>query len=172
MLYGMAKEGQFPRVFAKLNGWGAPWVGVLLTYVITIVLLAFNDPNSVAMISTFVLSGCIGWMVCYVIAHVDVLILRKKYPDAKRSFRVPFGPVLPVLSSLGLIYMMIFIYPDADGKIINEVSSVIFQFAGVALAICAVWSIFWVKVIMKKPLFETVPLEELKKELEANAAAE
>mgnify|MGYP000901803253 FL=1 len=169
MLYGMAKEGEFPRVFAKINRWGAPWVGVLLTYLITIVLLVFNDPNSVSMISTFVLSGCIGWMICYVIAHIDVLILRKKYPDAKRSFKVPFGPVLPILSSFGLIYMMIFIYPDADGKIINEVSSIIFKFAGTALGICALWSIFWVKVVMKKPLFETVPMEKLVKELEETA---
>ncbi|MCQ4765137.1 APC family permease [Cloacibacillus evryensis] len=160
MLYGMAKEGQFPRVFARLNRYGAPYVGVLLVFVITVMLLAFNDPDSVAMISTYVLSGCIGWMISYIIAHVDVLILRKKYPNAPRSFKVPGGPILPILSCIGLVIMIIMIHPDP------VISGQIFLFAGASLALCAVWSVCWVKFVMKKPLFETVPLEQLRAKLE------
>lgn len=162
MLYGMAKEGQFPRVFARLNKSGAPFVGVLLVFFITVVLLVFNDPKSVDMISTFVLSGCIGWMIAYIIAHADVLILRKKYPHIKRSFRVPGGPLLPIISSVGLIVMIVMIHPDP------AVAKQIFTFAGVALLICAAWSVLWVKLVMKKALFETVPLEKLVADLQEN----
>lgn len=160
MLYGMAKEGQFPRVFAKLNKAGSPYVGVLLVFVITAALLVFNDPESVSMISTYVLSGCIGWMIAYIIAHADVLILRKKYPDMKRAFRVPGGPILPIISTIGLITMMVMIHPDP------AVAKQIFSFAGVALLICAIWSVVWVKFVMKKPLFQTTPIEDLVSKLE------
>ncbi|MDO4581272.1 MAG: APC family permease [Bacillota bacterium] len=166
MLYGMAKEGQFPAVFSKLNKYGSPYVGVLLVFGITVLLLAFNDPESVAMISTYVLSGCIGWMIAYIIAHANVIILRKKYPNAERPFKVPGGPILPIISTAGLILMIVLIYPDPI------VAKQIFAFAGVALAVCLAWSIFWVKAIMKKPLFETVPLEQLQAELVAAADSE
>lgn len=160
MLYGMAREGQFPQVFARLNRHGAPYAGVLLVFFITVVLLVFNDPDSVEMISTYVLSGCIGWMIAYIIAHVDVLILRKKYPDVPRPFKVPGGPVLPVVSGVGLVIMIVMIHPDP------VIARQIFTFAGIALALCAAWSVFWVKYVMKKPLFETVPLEQLCQSLE------
>ena len=166
MLYGMAKEGQFPKIFAKVNKAGSPYVGVLLVFVITVILLCFNDPEAVAMISTYVLSGSIGWMICYIIAHIDLLILRKKYPTAKRSFKVPLGALFPVISIIGLIYMIYAIHPDP------AVAKQIFIFAAVALLICALWSIFWVKCVMKKPLFKAYPLNEVQHELEEIAEAE
>jgi amino acid transporter len=159
MLYGMAKEGQFPKVFAKLNKNGVPHAGVYLVFVITAVLLIFNDPESVSMISTFVLSGCVGWMISYIIAHANVLILRKKYPDVPRSFKVPGGALLPVISSLGLIIMIVMIHPDP------VVARQIFTFAGAAILVCAIWSVAWVKFVMKKPVFSLVPLEKLTADL-------
>ena len=33
-------------------------------------------------------------------------MLRRKRPDLKPAFRVPFGPVLPVLSALLCLYLM------------------------------------------------------------------
>lgn len=160
MLYGMSREGQFPKVFGKLNRFGAPYVGVLLVFVITVALLGFNDPDSVEMISTYVLSGCIGWMIAYIIAHMDVIILRKKYPGAPRSFKVPGGSVLPIISSIGLIVMIVMIHPDPI------VAKQIFSFAGISLLICAIWSILWVRCVMKKPLFAAITLEYLQAELE------
>ncbi|MDL2217485.1 APC family permease [Christensenellaceae bacterium OttesenSCG-928-M15] len=155
MLYGMAREGQFPKVFARLNKNGTPYVGVWLVCGITCLLLAFNDPESVGMISTFVLAGSIGWMIVYIIAHANVLILRKKYPNAKRAFKVPGGPVLPILSSIGLMCMIFMIHPDPQQK------KLIFLFAGIALAACALFSICWVKFKMKAPLFKAYPLEKV-----------
>lgn len=173
MLYGMAKEGQFPAAFAKTNKNGAPYVGILLVFVITVVLLVFfQSEEATTMISTFVLSGCIGWMICYMIAHADVLILRKKYPNIARPFKVPFGPVLPVLSFIGLAYALIFIWPDPDtGAILWSESYPIFGMAGVALVLSAAFSYYWVKVKMQVPLFKPVPLEQLQAELEENQSA-
>lgn len=67
---------------------------------------------------------------------------------------------MPILSCIGLVIMIIMIHPDP------VISGQIFLFAGASLALCAVWSVCWVKFVMKKPLFETVPLEQLRAKLE------
>ena len=45
----------------------------------------------------------------YVVMAICVLRLRKRYPDKERSFRVPFGPVVPVITAVvfsGLMIML------------------------------------------------------------------
>ncbi len=166
MLYGMSKEGQFPKAFGKLNAKGSPQNGVILVWVITVILLIFfSGDTALGMINTFILSGCIGWMTAYIIAHINVIILRKKYPNANRAFKVPGGIVLPIISIVSLLYMMVYILPDATGNPINETSILIWQFIGVVIVISAIWSICWVKFKMKVPLFKTIPLEKLQAEI-------
>ena len=48
----------------------------------------------------------IGTLSAFVVVSLGVLVLRKKYPDLKPDFRVPFGPVLPVLSAVLCLYLM------------------------------------------------------------------
>ena len=186
MLYGMAHEGQFPKAFGKLNRLGSPFWGVLLVWVITVALIiSFRaSENIVTLINQFIISGCIGWMICYMIAHLDVLILRKKYPDIHRSFKVPFGPVLPIIGIIGMLFVIIYIWPNFDGNPWKEMfwgfpgeetfqdgSIMIYMFAGAVVVIAGLWSAFWVKGVMKKGFFETVPLEQLQSELENSEIA-
>jgi hypothetical protein len=42
-----------------------------------------------------------------VVVCAAVLVLRVKRPDAKRPFRVPFGPVFPVLGIISCLYLML-----------------------------------------------------------------
>ena len=55
--------------------------------------------------SFLILVGSVFWMISYVLAHMDVLILRRRLPKAPRSFKVPFGPVLPIVGIAGIIYI-------------------------------------------------------------------
>lgn len=48
----------------------------------------------------------IGTLSAFVVVSAGVLVLRRKRPDLKPAFRVPFGPVLPVLSTLLCLYLM------------------------------------------------------------------
>jgi len=159
MLYGMAKEGQFPTVFAKLNRFGVPYVGILTIFAITVILLGTGISNTEAIV-TLILAGCIGWMLCYMIANLNVIILRFKYPNMKRSFKSPFGISLPIISFLGLAYMIWAIWPE-DG---TGMRSDIYLYAVIFLGLSAAWSAYWVRIHMNKPLFETVPMEELLRE--------
>ena len=162
MLYGMANEGEFPKVFGKLNKFGSPWAGVVLVTIVTMSLIAFFD---VDYLEILLLAGCIGWMIAYIIAHIDVIILRYKYPDAKRAFVVPWGIFLPVISTISLIVMIWEISPDPVERM------EIFKIAGIGLIICAVFSVCWVKFAMKKPLFKPYTLEEVASSVAAEASA-
>ena len=48
----------------------------------------------------------IGTLSAFVVVSLGVLVLRRKRPDLKPAFRVPFGPVIPVLSALLCLYLM------------------------------------------------------------------
>ncbi|HAG59609.1 MAG TPA: amino acid permease, partial [Arthrobacter bacterium] len=48
----------------------------------------------------------IGTLSAFVVVSLGILVLRKKRPDLKPSFRVPFGKVLPVVSAVLCLYLM------------------------------------------------------------------
>ena len=48
----------------------------------------------------------IGTLFAFIIVSIAVPILRRTRPDMDRPFRVPFSPVIPVLSALACIYHM------------------------------------------------------------------
>ncbi|MGI5825750.1 MAG: APC family permease [Bacillota bacterium] len=182
MLFGMAHEGQFPKCFGKLNRLGSPFWGVLLIGVITaaLVICFHGNADAVTLVNTFVTAGCIGWLLCYCVSHLDVLVLRKKYPDIHRPFKTPAA--FPIIGLLGCLFTIIYIWPDgwqtilwgwpSEGKeSFMSGSVIIFMFAGIVLVVSTIWTAIWVKCVMKKGFFETVPLEKLKEEMVANSIA-
>ena len=49
----------------------------------------------------------IGTLFAFVVVCAAVLMLRSKRPEAKRPFRVPLGPIFPVLGILSCAYLML-----------------------------------------------------------------
>ncbi len=49
----------------------------------------------------------VGTLFAFVLVSIGVIILRKKRPDLERSFKVPFMPVVPILSVLACLWLMI-----------------------------------------------------------------
>lgn len=66
----------------------------------------------VAVLAAFIPLGkladatSIGTLFAFGLVNVAVLILRKRRPDAGRTFRVPFSPVTPILGVACCAYMM------------------------------------------------------------------
>jgi APA family basic amino acid/polyamine antiporter len=48
----------------------------------------------------------IGTLFAFVIVSIGVIVLRRTKPDLPRPFKVPFSPVLPILSAGASLYLM------------------------------------------------------------------
>ncbi|KAJ1699518.1 hypothetical protein LUZ63_008030 [Rhynchospora breviuscula] len=94
-LLGMADLGLLPIVFAaRAPKFDTPWVGILLSCIITLTIsfLPFED---------IVATANILYSLGMLLEFATFLWLRMKYPDLKRPYRVPLG--IP-----GLIVMCLF----------------------------------------------------------------
>lgn len=154
MLYGMGQRGQLPKIFASLNRFGAPWFAVIFLSSLFLIFVISGSATG-ETVAIFILAGCFCWLVTYCIAHLDVIILRFKYPNARRSFKSPFGITIQILGLLGMIYVMFNMHPEA------EVAREIYKYSLIFLALTVIYSAIWVKYKMKQGLFDTVPIEEL-----------
>ena len=151
---GMAKINLLPSVFMKTNKNGAPYVGILTIGGVMIVVNATGLSTS-DQLSFLILTGCVFWMISYVISHINVLILRHRLPKAPRTFKVPGGAALPIIGVIGDIWMIYNIDSNPDTRIrIYKVCLIIF-------VVLAVYTITWIKLVLKRPMFKAIPLEEV-----------
>lgn len=151
---GMAKMNMMPQFFAKTNKNNVPYVGVWFTSLL-ILLFGYISNDSSDLISFLILVGSVFWMVSYIFAHIDVLVLRKRLPKAPRNFKVPFGPVFPLIGIFGTIYMIINISTDPTERMM------IWLVTGITFLILFIYSIIWIKFKMKLPVFKSIPLPEV-----------
>ncbi|MFC5588920.1 APC family permease [Sporosarcina soli] len=154
MLYGMGLEGQLPKIFSKTNRYGTPWFSIVVLSSLFVVFLLNGLTTSDSLV-TFILAGCFCWLVTYFIAHLNVVILRFKYPDLKRPFRSPFGLTFQLIGMLGILYVMFNMSPDTAMK------QSIYQYSFVFLGGTVFYSAIWVKFVMKRKLFKPIPLEDV-----------
>ena len=151
---GMAKMNMLPQIFAKTNKRGVPYIGVILISV-SMFIFAYISDGSSDMIEFLILVGSVFWMITYIFAHVDVLILRKKLPRAPRSFKVPCGPLFPLIGIIGTSYMIFYISTDPHERLM------IWLITGVTLIVLGIYAFFWTKYKMKMPVFKAVPIEKV-----------
>ena len=93
----------------------------------------------------------ISYYTWYIITHINVIVLRKRYPNLDRPYKTPFYPVPQVIGILGMLYAILYASETAD----------IYYAAIIVLLIAVVFGVFWVKFKMKKGLFEPVPIEKV-----------
>lgn len=151
---GMAKMNMLPQVFAKTNKRDVPWFGQVFVSV-AIFIFAYVSNNSADMIDFLILAGSVFWMVSYILAHVDVLVLRKRLPKAPRSFKVPLGWTIPIIGIVGTVYMILNISDDPHERLL------LWLLTGVTFIILAIYSILWIKFKMKEKVFKSMPLEKV-----------
>lgn len=151
---GMAKIGLLPSTFLRKTPAGSPFVGLILVAVVMIILNAIGLTSSDSLVF-LILTGCTFWIFCYVMVHIDVIILRKKMPKAPRTFKLPLGIVIPLFGVVGNLFMIWNIDPSW------ELKKVIYLiFVGVSV-ILAVYAFFWCKFVIKRPLFKGYAIKEV-----------
>ncbi|PWK83167.1 amino acid/polyamine/organocation transporter (APC superfamily) [Lentzea atacamensis] len=101
ILYAMSRDGLVPSIFAKLSPrTGVPFTNTVLVGLFIAVLAALVPLGSLADATS------IGTLFAFGLVNIAVIILRRTEPDRRRSFRVPFSPVTPLLGLAFCIYMM------------------------------------------------------------------
>ena len=151
---GMAKMNMLPKIFAKTNKHKVPWFGQVFVSV-SIFIFAYVSDSSADMISFLILAGSVFWMVSYILAHVDVIIFRKRLPRAPRNFKVPCGLLFPIIGIVGTIYMILNISTDPQERLM------LWLLTGCSFLILGIYSAIWIKVKMKMKVFKSVPLENV-----------
>ena len=154
MCAGMAKINLMPEFFQKTNKRGAYYVGVLMIGAIMI-LVNITGLSTSDSLSFMILVAMVFWMVSYVIANINVLLFRKRLPKAPRTFKVPFGPVIPIIGVIGNAFMILNI--DGDPAVRQQ----IFTIDGIIFVLLAVYALIWCRVRLKKPLFKAFPIHEV-----------
>ena len=152
MLYGMAQNGQaFPQFKRLSRRARTPWVAVLFIAAITglPILLLGQDPDAISLL---LLAAALAWLLAYIIVHIDVIALRRRYPHIARPFRSPFYPWPQVLGIAGMLFAIYHVSPTP------EMTAKIFGTAGVVLGLISVIAVAWIRLVMGKPLFVPEPL--------------
>ncbi len=105
----MARDGLLPTGFfgAIHDKFRTPWKATILTGLCVATMGAFLPLRILAELVN------IGTLLAFVIVCAAVLIMRRTHPEVHRPFRVPLGPVFPVLGILSCL-MLMFSLPVAN----------------------------------------------------------
>ena len=158
MLYGMAHAGQVPAFLMKLHPrFQTPWAAIVcLTTAMALPL--FYGANQMDKVINLLTAATCSWLIAYIIAHIDVIVLRIRRPDLKRPFKSPLFPLPQIIGVLGMIYALWNNAPDPSMRLI------VYRNAGLFLLGTVVYSWFWVKFKMKLGLFSPVSFEQAMRE--------
>jgi len=98
----MARDGLLPRGFfgAVHERYRTPWKSTILTGCFVAVMGALLPLRILAELVN------IGTLLAFVIVCAAVLIMRRTHPEARRPFRAPLGPVVPVLGIASCLLLM------------------------------------------------------------------
>jgi len=102
VFFSMSKDGLLPPAFSKLHPKFRTPVQSNLLLGAFIALFAGFVPISVVGEMT-----SIGTLLAFVMVCLGVIIMRRTNPDAPRSFRTPWVPVVPILGIATCVLMMV-----------------------------------------------------------------
>ncbi|MDR1588681.1 MAG: APC family permease [Oscillospiraceae bacterium] len=142
ILQGMANEKMVPSVFKRVNRKDVPWVGMLLLVGVIVVMIVTGYVNSSGLIN-LILAGSCFWLSSYVLTHLNVLVLRKRYPNAGRSKRLVFAGIPQIVGIIGNIYMIWNISSDMESRLM------IYKVFFVLFILLALYAFIWVRGVQK-----------------------
>jgi len=100
--FAMSRDGLLPRFFSRIHPkHHTPHISTWIAG------FAVGIPAGVWDIGTFADLSNIGTLFAFTVVSAGVLILRKTQPDRPRSFRVPLGPLFPILSIASCLILML-----------------------------------------------------------------
>ncbi|MCZ1000589.1 amino acid permease [Streptomyces mirabilis] len=107
ILFAMSRDGLVPPLFSKVHPTtGVPRANTVIVSAFIAVLAALVPLGALADATS------IGTLFAFMLVNLAVVLLRRRSPEAPRSFRVPFSPVTPILGVGFCVYMLFSLGPD------------------------------------------------------------
>jgi APA family basic amino acid/polyamine antiporter len=99
--FSMSRDGLLPKIFSSIHPrFRTPAFSTWVAGIVVAIPSGLFDIGTLADLSN------IGTLFAFVLVSVGVIVLRYKDPHRRRGFRVPFGPVIPVLSAVFCFLLM------------------------------------------------------------------
>jgi APA family basic amino acid/polyamine antiporter len=102
VVFAMSRDWLLPPSIGRTHPKTGTPVRITVTLGLVIALVASLTP--IGKLEEMV---NIGTLAAFTLVSIAVIVLRRRRPDLKRAFRVPFVPVLPILSALICFYLML-----------------------------------------------------------------
>ena len=104
IFFAMAKDGLLPANFAKIHPkYGTPHVTTWITGIACAIISGLFPLNILGELVS------IGTLLAFSLVCVGVLVLRQTEPNAPRSFRTPWVPLVPILGVFTCVAQMFFL---------------------------------------------------------------
>jgi len=102
VVFAMSRDNLLPRGLAKVHPtFRTPYV---ITAAITVLCAVVAGLTPVGVLEEMV---NVGTLSAFLLVSIGIIVLRRTRPDLKRSFRVPWVPVLPIVSALICLWLMV-----------------------------------------------------------------
>ena len=102
IFFAMSRDGLLPRGVSKVHPkFGTPYITTIITCVAVAIVAGLTQIQVVGEMTS------IGTLFAFVVVCAAVLVLRIKRPEAHRPFKVPFGPVFPILGIVSCLWLML-----------------------------------------------------------------
>jgi basic amino acid/polyamine antiporter, APA family len=105
IFYAMSRDGLIPPLFVQVHPkWRTPWLSQILFGVLIAAAGALFPISILGSVTNM------GTLSAFVLVALAVPILRKRHPEMKGSFTLPFGPyIIPVLAAVSALFLIYFL---------------------------------------------------------------
>ena len=98
--YAISRDGLLPKQLATVHKkYKTPFKNTWLTGFVAAGIAGFVDLTTLAHLVNM------GTLAAFTLVSIAIIVLRKKFPEIKASFRVPFVPVFPAISALFCLFL-------------------------------------------------------------------
>ncbi|MED4583972.1 amino acid permease [Brevibacillus choshinensis] len=101
LFFAMSRDGLLPHIFSQVHKeTQVPRKSTLIVGILVAVFSGLLPLNKLAELTN------IGTLFAFILVSIGVVVLRNTNPDLRRSFRVPFVPVIPILAVVFCGYLV------------------------------------------------------------------
>ncbi len=102
VFFAMSRDGLLPALFSRVHPkFRTPYLSSALIGIVVAAVAGVAQLDIVANLVN------IGTLFAFALVSVGVIVLRRQAPDLKRGFRVPWSPVVPLLSAAGAVGLIL-----------------------------------------------------------------